>query len=284
MSAAAELLAIDALGSTGSEVRYEVTAAAIRAYAEATDDPTPAALEGLVATPVFAIVPVWAAIAPASRAVASDEARKRVVHYQQDMVLHRPIEAGMKLVSTASPAALLARPNGSSLVIRTETRTEGGELVNEQYVTEFFRGIDAGESRGDVQADHRLPDEVRETEPQAELTYSIAQDQTNRYAEASGDHFEIHLDDEAAKRVGLPGRIVHGFCTLAFTARAVCAATGVTDPAAVRRLAVRFSAPVFPGDSLTTSVWQLADGVYGFEARNGEDRVVLKDGRAELQL
>ncbi len=87
---------------------------------------------------MFAIVPVWDAIAPASRSVASDEARKRVVHYQQDMVLHRPLEPGMELVSRATPAALFTRPNGSSLVIRTETRTVAGELVNEQYVTEFF--------------------------------------------------------------------------------------------------------------------------------------------------
>ena len=130
-----------------------------------------AALEGRIATPVFAIVPVWEAIAPASRSVATDEARKRVVHYQQDMVLHRPIEAGMRLVSRATPAALLARPNGSSLVIRTETRTEDGELVNEQYVTEFFRGVEAAESVGDPQPDHRLDRRCRETAPIGEIAY-----------------------------------------------------------------------------------------------------------------
>jgi acyl dehydratase len=281
MSSATEQLALDALGTTGEKVRYEVTSEAIRGYALATDDPSPAALEGRVATPVFAIVPVWEAIAPASRAVATDEARKRVVHYQQDMVLHRPIEVGMKLVSSATPAALVARPNGSSLVIRTETRLEGGELVNEQYVTEFFRGVETSESRGGPQADHRLPEEVRETRPLAEIAHTIADDQTTRYAEASGDHFEIHLDDEAARHVGLPGRIVHGFCTLAFAARATCEAAGI-EPTAVGRLAVRFSAPVFPGDELRTRVWQLRDGSYGFEAQAG-DRIVLKDGRAELR-
>jgi acyl dehydratase len=283
VSSTAEQLALDALGTTGDDVRYEVTADAIREYAEATDDPSPAALAGLIATPVFAIVPVWDAIAPASRAVATDEARKRVVHYQQDMVLHRPIEVGMRLLSCATPTALVARPNGSSLVIRTETRTEAGELVNEQYVTEFFRGIESADSRGGPQADHRLSAQVKETEPLAAISYQVAHDQTDRYAEASGDRFEIHLDDEAAKRVGLPGRIVHGFCTLAFAARAVCEAAGVTDPSAVRRLAVRFSAPVFPNDELTTRVWELGDGSYGFEATCGLDRIVLKDGRAEIR-
>ena len=68
---------------------------------------------------MFAIVPVWEAIALASRSVASDESAQRVVHYEQDIVLHRPIEAGMTVVSRATPVALLARPNGTSLVIQT---------------------------------------------------------------------------------------------------------------------------------------------------------------------
>ena len=76
---------------------------------------------------------------------------------------------------------------------------------------------------------------------------------------------------------------MHGFCTLAFASRAVCEAAGI-EPTAVGRLAVRFSAPVFPGDELVTRVWQLEDGSYGFEAAAGQDRVVLKDGRAELRL
>ena len=206
-----------------------MTADAIRAYAAATDDPSPAAQEGRIATPVFAIVPVWEAIAPASRSIATDEARKRVVHFSQDMVLHRPIEAGMTLVSTATPTALLQRGSGTALVIHTQTRTVEGELVNEQWVTEFFRGIDTPESRGDQPADHRLPPEIAESTPLAEITQPVAADQPDRYAEASGDRFEIHLDDEAARAVGLPGRILHGFCTLALMSHAICEAAG-SDP------------------------------------------------------
>ena len=277
MSTSVEPLNLAALGRPGAPVTYTVTAEAIRLYAAATDDDSEPAEAGRVASGVFAIVPVWEAIAPASRAVATDEARKRVVHYQQDMVLHRPIEAGTTLVSTATPSALIKRPTGTALVIRTETRTEAGELVNEQWVTEFFRGIEAADSRGEQPADHRLLDAVRETDPLAELTFPIAADQPQRYAEASGDRFEIHLDDEAARAVGLPGRILHGFCTLAFAGRAVCEAAGGTDSTGIGRIAARFSAPVFPGDSLTTRVWQLDEGVFGFESSCG-DRVVLKDG------
>jgi acyl dehydratase len=282
MSTQIEQLSLAGLGVAGAEVRYDVTAEAIRAYAAATDDPSPAAQEGRIATPVFAIVPVWEAIAPASRSIATDEARKRVVHFSQDMVLHRPIEAGMTLVSTATPIALLQRGSGTALVIHTETRTVEGELVNEQWVTEFFRGIDTPESRGDQPADHRLPPEIAESTPLAELTQPVAADQPDRYAEASGDRFEIHLDDDAARAVGLPGRILHGFCTLALMSHAICEAAG-SDPSSVSRLAARFSAPVFPDRTVTARIWELADGEFGFEAVDGEGRTVLKDGRAEFR-
>ena len=76
---------------------------------------------------------------------------------------------------------------------------------------------------------------------------------------------------------------MHGLCTMAFTGRAVLEAAGSDDPASVRRLAVRFSAPLFPGETLTTRVWRLADGAYGFDALGDDGRAVIKDGRAELR-
>jgi acyl dehydratase len=263
---------LSAIGRPGSEHRYEVTREALDAYAAATDDRS--------GGPVFAILPVWETIAPASRSVASDEARRRVVHYEQDLLLHLPIQAGMTLVSSATPVALLGRPNGTSLVIKTETRAEDGALVNEQYVTEFFRGVQAPGSVGDRAPAHAL--DVDGDEPLGELSYHVPEDQTERYAEASGDRFAIHLDDEFARSVGLPGRIVHGLCTMALAGRAVLQAAGVDDPRSVRRLAVWFSAPLFPGEIVTTRIWRL-DGAYGFEAVNGDGKPVLKDGRAELR-
>jgi len=263
---------LSALGRTSDALEYEVTENALRAYADATDD--------VPGGPVFAIVPASPVIAVASRSVASDEIRSRVVHYEHDFVLHRPLAGGMGVRSSATPIALLGRPNGSSLVTLTETRTEDGELVNEQYVTEFFRGVETPESVGARAPDHRLE---ADGVPYAEITYPVADDQTVRYADASGDHFAIHLDDEFARLVGLPGRIVHGLCTMAFAGRAVLEAAGVEDPGRVGRLAVRFSAPLFPGDTLTTRIWDLGGGAFGFEAVSGEGATVVKDGRAELR-
>ena len=264
-------LDLAAIGRAGSGYRYDVTEAAMQAYAEATDD--------VAGGPVFAIVPVWNAIAPASEAVASGDVRRFVVHYEHDMLLHRPLEAGMYVVSRATSVSVLPRPNGTSLVIKTETRDEDGELVNEQYVTEFFRGVQADEGVGERAPDHRLE---ADGDPVAEVTYRVAGDQTARYAAASGDDFAIHLDDDFARGVGLPGRIVHGLCTMAFAGRAVLEAASIEDPRAVKRIAVRFSAPLFPGESLTTRVWRF-DGASGFESVNPQGAAVLKDGRLELR-
>jgi acyl dehydratase len=262
-----------AIGFPTAEHRYKVTADALRTYAEATDDGPGGA--------VFAIVPAAPVVQLASRSVASDDIRVRVVHYEQDFLIRRPLEPGETVVAQARPVALLSRRNGTALVIHVATRDGDGELVNEQYVTEFFRGVAAPQSVGERAPDHTLDVDGRPT--LAEVSYPVADDQTVRYADASGDHFAIHLDDEFARSVGLPGRIVHGLCAMAFTGRAVLEAAGVDDPRAIRRLAARFSAPLFPGDTLTTSVWLVGDGAYGFVAAGADGTPVIKDGRVELR-
>jgi acyl dehydratase len=251
---------LGAIGRPGEPHRYDVTDEALRAYAEATG--------GGAAGPVFAIVPAWKTIPAASRSVASDEARRRIVHAAQDIHLHAPIEAGMSLVTIATPVGISARRSGAALVIRAETH-EDGRLVAEQYVTELFRGLEPGEDRGDPAPE--VPAGAREGEPR-EAAFEVTADQAERYAEASGDHNPIHLDEEAARAVGLPGRILHGLCTMALAGRAVERFAG-REP---KRLAVRFSAPVALGATVTTRVWS----DLSFEAASGE-ATVLKGGWAE---
>ncbi len=93
----------------------------------------------------------------------------------------------------------------------------------------------------------------------------------------------IHLDDEFAKEMGLPGIIAHGLCTMAFTSWALLTEVGESDVSRLKRLAVRFAKPVLPGQDITTSIYRSgsADGVttYAFEtAVDGE--LVIKDGLA----
>jgi acyl dehydratase len=256
--------AVDAIGHAGEPRRYDVREEAMRAYAAATG--------GRTAGPVFAIVPAWETIPAASRSVASDEARRRIVHAAQDIQLHAAIEPGMTLITTAAPIGLFARRSGAALIIRAETRA-GDALVAEQYVTELFRGLEPSEERGEAAPD--VPDPEPGDE-QGASAFAVAADQAERYADASGDHNPIHLDETAAKAVGLPGRILHGLCTMAIAGHAIAELAG-GEPS---RLAVRFSAPVAPGETITTRMWRAAGG-FSFDAANGA-ATVLKGGWAEL--
>ena len=74
---------------------------------------------------------------------------------------------------------------------------------------------------------------------------------TVRYAGASGDFNPIHIDEEFARSVGLPGRILHGLWTMAQVARAMTDAAG--DPAALRRLEVTFRGMGRPEQEITVT-------------------------------
>jgi acyl dehydratase len=172
--------------------------------------------------------------------------------------------------------------NGTRACVYLETRDEAGVLVNEQYVTFFVRGFDDGRKLGELSPEHRLGDSLRERAPVADVTQHIDDDQTFRYAPASGDPMPIHTDEQVARDAGLPGIIAHGFCVLAFTAWAILEEVAGSDVGRLRRLAVRFAKPVLPGQDIRTRVWSAGGGRYGFETTVGET-VVLRDGLAEIE-
>lgn len=278
--------ALDTLGEWGEEREFKVEAERTKAYALATNDPIAEHVAGELAPPVFAIVPVWEAMTVSVGQVAPPEHMLQVVHGEQDMFFTRPIRPGSVLRSRAAPVGVSVKPSGTTVTARTETRDESGALLNEQYMTAFFRGVEAGESAGEAVPDHRFPDDLHGRDPTAEITQKIDDDQTYRYADASGDRMPIHLDEDVAKAVGLPGIIVHGLCTMAFTSHAAIAAVAGGDPARLRRLAVRFSKPVLPGQEITTRIWTAGErdalGVYAFETTNPDGDLVVKDGRVEV--
>ena len=271
-----------ALGGWGEEEIFEVTAERIAAYAEATNDPIEAHRSGSVAPPVFAVVPVFNSLLPAVLSVVPIEVAMKVLHGEQDFRFHRPIHAGDTLVSRARPIGYAGKENGTSLAVHLETRTADGELVNEQWVTSFFRRFDSGETAGSRAPDHRFDEALRSDAPVAKVAAHVDDDQTFRYAPASGDPMPIHLDDDIARMSGLPGIIAHGLCMMAFTSWAVLTevADGRTDR--LKRLAVRFAKPVLPGQDLSTSIWNAGNGRYAYETTVG-DTVVIKDGLAEIE-
>ena len=129
---------------------------------------------------------------------------------------------------------------------------------------------------------------MADLEPGAELpTLSVTPDRhlTVRYAGASGDFNPIHIDDEFARSVGLPGRILHGLWTMAQVARAQTEAAGRPDR--LKRLAVQFRGMGVPEQEVVVSstVRAVSDGVavVEVEARQGDTRIVRR-GEAELDL
>jgi acyl dehydratase len=108
---------------------------------------------------------------------------------------------------------------------------------------------------------------------------------TVRYAGASGDFNPIHIDEDFARGVGLPGRILHGLWTMAQVARAHTDAGG--GPEALKRLSVQFRGMGLIGEEITVTgtVREVRDGVavVDSEARQAGKRLV-RNGLAELRV
>lgn len=108
---------------------------------------------------------------------------------------------------------------------------------------------------------------------------------TIRYAGASGDFNPIHVDEDFAKAVGLPGRILHGLYSMAQVARAHTDAGG--GPGSLRRLQVQFRGMGLPEHELVVigTVREVRDGVAIVETdceQNGKR--IIRRGEAELVL
>jgi acyl dehydratase len=109
-----------------------------------------------------------------------------------------------------------------------------------------------------------------------QLVVTFDREQIAAYAEASGDHNPIHLDDEFARSVGLPGVIAHGMLQMGLLARAA------GEHGRLRRLSCRFSGMVQPGDTVTFRAEE-HDGHVQLSAVNQDGQAVVSKAIAELE-
>jgi acyl dehydratase len=127
------------------------------------------------------------------------------------------------------------------------------------------------------------PTELQPGDPIPELKVTPDRYLTYRYAGASGDFNPIHIDEEFARQVGLPGRILHGLWTMAQVARAQTEAAG--GPDRLRSLRVQFRGMGLPEQeiAITGTVREVGDGVAGVEtvAEQGGNQIIRN---AEAQL
>jgi acyl dehydratase len=108
---------------------------------------------------------------------------------------------------------------------------------------------------------------------------------TVRYAGASGDYNPIHIDEEFARQVGLPGCILHGLYSMAQVARAQTDAGG--GPASLRRLSVQFRGMGLPEHEVTVTgtVHELRDGVAVVHTIAEQDgKAIIRNAEAEIAV
>jgi acyl dehydratase len=273
----------DAVGRWSEETLFPVPVDRAIAYAKATNDPIIAHLDGTLAPPVFAVVPTLPALAQVTLSAVPEALAMRILHGEQDFRLHRPIEPGETLKVRAKVVGIHGKSSGVVVTSVAETRDAEDLLVNEQYFSGFFRGGEWPNQAGTPAPTHAFDESLRQRAADFVVEQKFDLDQTFRYAEPAGDPMPIHLDDEFAKKMGLPGIIMHGLCAMAFTSHAVLSQVAPNNPERLKRLAVRFASPGRPGQVMTSSIWRAGTGILRFESANDEGQILIKDGLAEVE-
>jgi acyl dehydratase len=254
---------------------YEVTAKAITRYAEATNDlneryrdPAP------VASPVFGIVPAFPTIMMAARDPELGADLLRLVHISEEHVIDRPLRAGDVLTVNAELNSFSADETGERFTIEVELEADGATAMLVR-ATMLIRGEGSRRRRREGSPGTRPPSDIL-----CERPFTVDENQPQRYAEASGDHNPIHLDEAVARSAKLPGVIVHGMCTMAMASAAMVDELAGGDPGRVRMVAAQFAKPVFPGQELRSRFWRSEDHCE-FDVVNRAG-VSLLTGRADV--
>jgi acyl dehydratase len=256
------------------------------AYALASNDDNGLYLSGQAVPPLFAVVVAWTAFW--DRAPIPPEATEGSsggVHGEHDLYLRKPMVPGTWLNTVCEISAAVGSNAGLSVFLRlVSTDDEGGEVLD-QYWSLMYLGQVEAQILGVPPPDHSFPDVAR-SRPIGSVKLATTRDQTFRYAGASGDREAMHVDDEVARARGFPRKLNQGLCTLAVASRGLIDLAAGGDPRRVQRVAVRFSSPAFPGDTIDLAVHdagscgQDSHG-YAFEATS-EGQTVLRHGRVEV--
>ena len=230
--------------------------------------------EGLAALPTMAVIFGYPGLY--LREPAADVNWQQMLHGEQSLVLHRPLQPAGRIVSVNRVDDVIDKGAGrGALVYATrEQRDAGtGELIATLTSTAFCRADGGfGGPSGPVKQPHPVPTAEpslslsTSTLPQAALIYRL-----------SGDFNPIHADPRIAAEGGFSRPVLHGLCTFGIAGYALLGALCRYEPERLRRLEARFSAPVYPGDTITTSIWQEADGRAAYRCSVAARGVVVID-------
>ncbi len=233
----------------------------------------------------MAALPTMGVVLAFGRSIAADPKSGidylKVLHGEQGIRIHKPLPAAATVVGRTRITGVVDKGADKGALVYSEREVSDkatGEPLCTLTSTTFARGDGGfGGPDGPTKPVHRLserpPDEACDlpTLPQAALIYRL-----------SGDTNPLHADPKVARRGGFEAPILHGLCTLGVAGHAILKTCCGYDPARLKSLDLRFSAPVFPGETIRTEMWRDGD-VVSFRARVVErDVVVLNNGRAEV--
>ena len=213
---------------------------------------------------------------------------RKFVHMSQRLTLEAPLSSAGTIVSHTYNAVVADRGEGRGAIIvqrREMSDAASGQrvaVIESTYLARGDGGFSAADGRSDPLpepgGDARTeagPSVVLElaTSPQAALLYRL-----------SGDLNPLHSSPAAAAAAGFERPILHGLCTYGVAARAVLASFCDYDGARLKEIYARFSAPVFPGETIRFEMRQGEGGTVHFEASvPARDLTVLKDGLAIIK-
>lgn len=229
----------------------------LAAYAQAVGDQNPRYAVGpaQVAPPLYAVKPLFAVVQALLHDPDAHYDLPRLVHGEQDMEFVRPIRPWDIVAPRATILAVEEKRSGV-LVRGTQILRVEGEVAVRVTASYFIRAAVGGaEARSKDAAPTREVAPPTRPAPLFVVQRAVDAQMTARYAMASDDHNPLHLDDDAARAAGLPGRILHGLATMALTQGAVIDEVCGGDPTRLLRLSARFVRPVYPGDTLTITAW-----------------------------
>jgi len=221
--------------------------------------------------PTFTVVAAWGNRSIMGKVGTFDTSK--LVHGAQAVTLHQPLPVE-GTVSVRSKL-LAMHDKGTAAVVVTEmvaTDLTGAPLFT-NVTSSFIRGAGGwGGERGTSGPRHLPPTRP----PDQRVTYATRPEQALIYR-LSGDRNPLHSDPAFAVRAGFERPILHGLCTHGFTGRALLHSRCAGDAARFQHMEGRFTAPVFPGEELTISIWDIDDGEAVFTTSVGE-RVVMDQG------
>lgn len=206
----------------------------------------------------------------------------KVLHGEQGLQVYRPLPASGTVIGRSRVTDLIDKGPGKGAILYIERDIidkATGALLCKVTGSSFLRGDGGfGGKSGPTPRPHQVPERAPDvtlalpTLPQAALIYRL-----------SGDYNPLHADPKVAASAGFRAPILHGLCTYGVVGRALIQAVGDSDPASMRRMDVRFTSPVYPGETVVTEIWRGEGGAVSFRARVQErDVVVINNGYAEF--